>query len=812
LGPVPFPTLLGSASICWKNTPKLAIMNPENSQSAASSDAGSAARPAQRAEPTQEITQTAPVASFTDNRAAAEQQPFQRKYNVNTNTYTEETGRYTYIRNVCLTRKGRNQSFGLQLHSLDEKTRGSNVGCGVKKIMEYVSAPPGLIQQGDVVVSINGQDSSKWTYEKTVKEIRSMTALTLLLSLRRDRPKAATKTKRSDCMSSNSNAVAASSDEAYTASTAAYPAEAALPTTGAFASAKPAAECTKLPNTEHAAKRTGDAKDRNDASETTTTHPPSVTNPAKRENGATSKNIINMPEDAAGPEEGGGMSYSERDTKVKDDAKPAKKKRKMMKKRRKKEEDNAFIPKSDSPDPVFVEYSAPPVGSVESAFINAIKKQASNNLEPPPQDEDGPQLRFIFISIPKEEGKVLAEIILNDMKVGSICAQYIKREANFCEKCERIGGDLEEVAGEIFEEGGKIHCNDLKSFDSCWQGPDDCYFLYIHRIDVQEEFESSEKRSDVISSLLKLFLTDKRMKKWKIVAYRANDNPQPGEHPFVEPSDGLLPFFVENQEEYAENKWTAWETERRECIGSDSRPFLRVGFQELSKESTEEMGFLYVTKKMFSQIGNDRMSFAKAAQIKLRCDDPPDVEQYRKEKLQFELLATILEEDCQLGSENHKPQCDDSSIVERVLPRIDELIAKGADVGESKALHAAAYQFFSGLFSPLLDRGGELDSRDKNSMTPLMIVGSNVYKRIENDSVRSLLAISSLIAMGADKNLRDRAGRTALGHYYQTMKDLNDLERSQLGVPETPIDRALERALMPEGGPTEADQRARDGA
>mmetsp|Transcript_30303 Transcript_30303/g.67156 ORF Transcript_30303/g.67156 Transcript_30303/m.67156 type:complete len:1016 (+) Transcript_30303:476-3523(+) len=827
------------------------------------------------------------------------------------NTHVENIGRYTYIRNVCLTRKDKDQSFGLVLQSPDEKTRGSNIGCEVKEITKDASAPPDLFQQGDLVISINGQDPSKWTYEKTVKELRSTTALTLMLSLRRDRLKA-TKTsnskgeatRRSGCKSSNCKGEAASTctDEADAASIPAHSAEAA-PTTGT--SAEPfhrtgdvkdgqdasEANVLHLPSVENLAEKGNGANRRtsgrraepstasparkrkrsltepmkqdpspsrkinlssassalqsqtplspsasstpSEAStyvefaeklstvhflnvrgpctpgrvsnqppslrenrkcrysgmahggppEITTTHPPSVANPAKRENGAKSKSTNDMPEYTAGPEEGGDMSNGEDATKEKGDAKltePPEKKRRLTK--------NV------------------PVEPFESAVINASKKQASNNLEPTPQDLEGPQIRFVFKS--NEENEVLAEIFLDDRKVGFIRAQYIKREVNFCEKCERVGGDLEEVAADLFGEGGKIHCNDLKSFECCWQEPDDCYFLFIQQIDVQEEFESYEKRSDVISSLIKLFLTDKRMKKWKIVAYRANDGPQPGEHPFVRSKYGLL-----NQEEYAENKWTAWETERRECIGSDSRPFLRVGFQELSKESTEEMGFLYVTKKMFSQTGNDRMSFAKAAQIKLRCDDPPDVEEYRKEKLQFKLLATILEEDRQLELENHKPQYDDSSFVERVLPRIDELIAKGADVGESKALHAAAYQFFAGLFLPLLNRGGEIDSRDKNSMTPLMVVvGSNVDKRIENNIIRSQLAISTLCEMGADKNLRDRAGRTALGHYYQTMKDLNDLERSQIGVPDTPIDNTLERLLMPDGGPTEADMRARDGA
>ena len=726
------------------------------------------------------------------------------------NAYMEEVGQHIYIQNVHLTRNDKHNSFGLKLFSLAEKTRGSNVGCGVQKILTNASTPPGLVQEGDVVVSVNGQDSSNWTYERTVEEIRSVTGRTLILSLRRDKPKTV-KRKRS----TSSSSVGSKNQAAPTDKAKGDPRTAAVPSRRSST-----AEDTKTASTTLAKPVAVPPCDVANASDT-----------AQTRSQAISKDESSKSKESPASEEEGIEPHVKEKIEYKDEAKAAKKKRRKKMENNNKEkgeEDKEPSEQNDgsnSPDPVFDDYSAPPNGPVESQFINAIKEQASNNMNPTPLDEDGPKLRFVFISIPTDEGSVLAEIILNDMKVGSIRAEYIKKEANFCEKCERIGGDLELVAGELFEEGGKIRCGDLKSFDCCWQKSDDSYFLYFRQIDVQEEFESNEKRSDVISTLINLFLADERMKKWKIVAYRANADPQLRQQLFAaEPHDSILPFSVENQEVYAENSWIASEKERRHNIAFESRPFVRAGFKELSKESTEEMGFLYLTKEMFSRSGKNVMSYAKAEQIQLRCDDPPKIEEYRKEKLEFELQATILEEDSQLKMENHKlnfqtpfqrsklSQYDESSFVERVLPKIDQLIAKGADVGESKALHAAAFQHFVGLFGPLIDRGAKINSRDKNSMTPLMILGSNVAKRTENDIIRSQLAISILVALGADKNVRDRAGRTALGHYYGTMKDLNKLESLQLGVPETPIDKTLERLLMPAEGPTAADQRARDGA
>ena len=139
------------------------------------------------------------------------------------------------------------------------------------------------------------------------------------------------------------------------------------------------------------------------------------------------------------------------------------------------------------------------------------------------------------------------------------------------------------------------------------------------------------------------------------------------------------------------------------------------------------------------------------------------------------------------------------------MPQIEEFIAKGADINESHILHAAAHRHYLGLFKPLIEKGADVNAFDNNSMTPLMIVAANIGKRIEISADRSLRIIWDLRSLcNADRNLQDRAGRTALGHYYRARRDVRGIDRK-----DTPIDKSIEDMLCPDDGPTEADKRAK---
>ena len=219
------------------------------------------------------------------------------------------------------------------------------------------------------------------------------------------------------------------------------------------------------------------------------------------------------------------------------------------------------------------------------------------------------------------------------------------------------------------------------------------------------------------------------------------------------------------------------------------------------------------------------LSHAQAVERKLRSDAPVDVEEYRKLKLKTEFLRVILKEetDDELDSRRFNSQTSlhrapetydaDGELVEKLMPQIEEFITKGADIKESHILHAAAHRHYLGLFKPLIEKGADVNALDDNSMTPLMIVAANIGKRIEISADRSLRIIWDLRSLcNADRNLQDRAGRTALGHYYRAWRDMRGFDR-EVGAPikDTPINKSIEDMLRPDDGPTEADKRAKDG-
>ena len=74
-------------------------------------------------------------------------------------------------------------------------------------------------------------------------------------------------------------------------------------------------------------------------------------------------------------------------------------------------------------------------------------------------------------------------------------------------------------------------------------------------------------------------------------------------------------------------------------------------------------------------------------------------------------------------------------------------------------------------------------------------MAANIGKRIEVSADRSLQIISDLILLrNADRDLLDRAGRTALGHYCRARRDVRgiDVDR-EVGAPikDAPINKSI---------------------
>ena len=68
-----------------------------------------------------------------------------------------------------------------------------------------------------------------------------------------------------------------------------------------------------------------------------------------------------------------------------------------------------------------------------------------------------------------------------------------------------------------------------------------------------------------------------------------------------------------------------------------------------------------------------------------------------------------------------------------------------------------------------------------------------------------------LIALGADKNLTDNRGRTALGYFYSAVRSTNDFIAALLPhEPWMKSDRVIVDMLMPASGPSDADKECED--
>lgn len=103
-----------------------------------------------------------------------------------------------------------------------------------------------------------------------------------------------------------------------------------------------------------------------------------------------------------------------------------------------------------------------------------------------------------------------------------------------------------------------------------------------------------------------------------------------------------------------------------------------------------------------------------------------------------------------------------------------------------------------------------INSRDESNNTPLMVAAASAPMSGSMHQAPDIVRIEKLVALGADRDLRDPRGRTAYGVLRGACSGLRDfyttfgLTGQSDGAAEAALDRA-EAMLMPPGGPTEAD-------
>jgi hypothetical protein len=148
------------------------------------------------------------------------------------------------------------------------------------------------------------------------------------------------------------------------------------------------------------------------------------------------------------------------------------------------------------------------------------------------------------------------------------------------------------------------------------------------------------------------------------------------------------------------------------------------------------------------------------------------------------------------------------------LSLVDGFLRRGADLGRATALHfAVAISFPIRILHELALRGADLNVKDHNGMTPLMIAAMKEPGQVSRfNPVMDSNTISALISLGADKAMTNDEGCTALGVFYQVSRSFLDFQATFGIAREVPnrFDPILEALLMPPGGPTSADEAAKD--
>ena len=119
------------------------------------------------------------------------------------------------------------------------------------------------------------------------------------------------------------------------------------------------------------------------------------------------------------------------------------------------------------------------------------------------------------------------------------------------------------------------------------------------------------------------------------------------------------------------------------------------------------------------------------------------------------------------------------------LPKVKELVAQGASITRSGALHICCFNYatHAGLIRPLLELCPEaINATDTQNNTPLMVAAAVPCSQAQVQCLRELLEL------GADKYLKNPAGDTALDILRQGFQGLADF-RAAFGMEENEADR-----------------------
>uniref|UniRef100_A0A0G4HFK6 Uncharacterized protein n=1 Tax=Chromera velia CCMP2878 TaxID=1169474 RepID=A0A0G4HFK6_9ALVE len=346
-----------------------------------------------------------------------------------------------------------------------------------------------------------------------------------------------------------------------------------------------------------------------------------------------------------------------------------------------------------------------------------------------------------------------ATIFVGDEEAGSITAYLVDRDVvndNFYEVCENEMGDTC-IATALFTKRGKRRLPALKSDPSAKGGG----FLYIDSFEVCHSSVPTGS-TDVGSAALHALLGHQSLREgWTVAAFCPR---QFLEDPVQQPAAGGAESDEASESEKAEKEARLYQQ-----ASAEVREFLRAGFETIP--DCDSICSVFVSAGMWTAARERGVTHQEA-------------------------LA----------------KCE-------AMARVRELVAKGADVNRACALHCAAVNRAPIMFEPLIGLGGDIDWTDESGKTPLMLAAQVCSRNLTwredfpGDKRPDVKDIALLVSLGADRDLKDPEGKTALGCYRMGLNGENRMEAIMgLGAPTFREDLAVRALLLPPGGPSEADE------
>lgn len=396
-----------------------------------------------------------------------------------------------------------------------------------------------------------------------------------------------------------------------------------------------------------------------------------------------------------------------------------------------------------------------------------------------------------------------ATIKVDGKAAGDISARLLARPSRaFHSACDADSAELQEIGCVLFGSDGKPRYPALKRDASARSGG----FLYISKFHIAPEFRR-DGATDVGSAAIGAFLClPDLVRRWSVAAYIADSQEWMTPEERVEEREIAMAAAFGGEAESASERATRVMAVS-ERMAKDSRQFVRAGFKEIDYK---DGGWLYMSKGMLE---TPPLTHQAALAVPLRVaakatgavanGEVPTPSGKDAELLEFLMTS--------LTGLRYATNRAGAGVSPAMLGHVDELISQGARPTEAQALHCAAANGIHELFQPLLERGADVNGKGANGATPLMIAAEAAVQRTSmHNPTPSAHEIGILIALGADKNLTDRNGNTALGCFYKSIRSSNDMKAALIGGPKTKVDPTMKAMLMPDNGPSDADKDCED--